>query len=782
MNFERFNALNLSGKSRSRQLLRERATMLQQQSPMCRGNRTQQHSQVFSKPNQYVSTFSEIACRQRDIYDPNLTNISRKNHRRDFSVHSSQQQTSAYRNIRKRKLSDKNTSEIPFTISDDSDDDVDNKSCYHASQYSFQKQNHRHSRRHHLSHSNCCYTDNEKQRKVLLKSITSINDADARSRSSICDNTLDDSRDHRRISRSSSRSRFIRRCSSVISFRQLLAGADMADKDNETISTKNSPDDTKNNKVDNNENESSKNSVENSGKQRTGEILAKLDMMRKNLAGYCLPKFGRHCIPLMKTLNKDNMYDNVLEACIGPAKNNNMKQPSFMKRLFLSKQLTNVTDGFYISCTLQSAGRVLVTSQGLLPTVRVDLENMANLESHFYWLMKVTSDWSMMRNLKEVMKKEISNCKKMDRNIFHDKYAILRAVNILQKVTGIEKLGQLHTSIISGSNYNVFMFINDNVNDESSLTSSPAPSSLSTLTWMSTGKLSPSTVSNKKQKTSGVLNDLTSRCQELLIGSKNLNEQLKDGVYISFLYMTCHVQHGLQVLVSKETPSNFPSIRICEEHNGSSSTMGNCTNILKGLKDENFENIDDNFRSKMFSTMRQFDDVTFSQLPITPKSSPTSSPSSFAGVAVTNRLHTSIIPLNDQVKMVLLTPPQSLFCPLISHTPVPPLPSTFFLPLRTFEVVQMRSYQPQIYRKYCQVSVIMEMAVEMQRNRMAAQDTGNKHSQGEDTSELVSLNSRLTDLKKNMEETMKKYSWIADLIRDARQPVSKNFISRQQFS
>ncbi|ESN90069.1 hypothetical protein HELRODRAFT_182861 [Helobdella robusta] len=794
MNFEHYSEVNLSKGSHSRQRLRERA-LLQQDSPMHRDNQPHQSLQEFTRSNKHVSTFSNIAYRQ-DICSANMTRNSRMNYRKNIGLHERQQQSSAYKSFKKRKLSGKDLSGVPFTISGDSDNYIDNKSCYNASQYSFQSQHQLHSHRRHRHpspHSNCCYTDNEERGKVILKSITSINDADARNRSSICDNTLDDSRDHKGISLCSSQSKFIRRCSSVISFRQLLASASETDNDSKMNVTSMMPNDK------DNKNCSLKNPIENTGKLQTGEILARLDMMRKNLAGNCLQKFGRHCIPLMRTLNTDNLYDNVLEASMGLTKNNNMKQPSFVKRLLLSKQLTNVKNGFYVSCMLQSAGKVLVTSHNMLPTVRVDLDNVSDLESHFYWLMKVTSDWSLMRNLKQVMKSELTSCKKLEPNIFHEKYAILRAVNVLQKITGIEKLGHLHTNIVKGTNYSVFMFINNDINAESksstpSLTSSPVSSSfLSTLKWMSLDKLSSSPVSNKQLKTNGVLNDLTSNCKELLTEFKNLNEQLKDGVYISYLYMTCHLQHGLQVLVSKDTPNNFPSIRMNDDHNSSSgtSTTNNCANILNELKSRNFEAIDDNFKSTMFSTMRQFDDVTFAQLPITPETSPASSPSSATqqtnrgtfdnGVALSNRLHRSIIPLNDQVKMILLAPPQSLFCPLINHTPVAPLPSSFFLPLRAFESIQLRTYQPQIFQKYCQVSVIMEMAVEIYRNRKAVLYAGSKHSQEEYTSELASVNLMLSELKKDMEETWKKYRWIGDLISQARLPVSENFISLHQF-
>ncbi|ESO09545.1 hypothetical protein HELRODRAFT_168546 [Helobdella robusta] len=754
--------------------------MVEPSSPMHQDNPPQRNLPVFNRTKRYASTFSRIAFnRQQDNNDAESTHKIGVNHRGDGRVYSSQRQLGAFKSIRKRKLFGKRVSEIPFTISDDSDDDVDNKSYYNASQYFFQNQNLHHSHRrykHNQSHSNCCYTDAEKRRKVLLKSITSINDVDARSKISICDNTFDDNRDQRWMTPSSDRSKLTRRCSSVMSFRQLLASADMTDNCNGI--------DDSGMLLNNNnyKNSSPKRTMENFKTHQNEEFFGKLDRMRTNLANNCLSKFGKHCIPLMKALNKDNTYNNILEAHIGPIKNDNKRQANFVKGLLLSKHLTNVTKGLYISCTLQSTGKILVTSHNLLPTVNVDSENVADLESHFFWLMKVTSDWSLLTNIKQAMKKEVPSCKKTEQNSFLFKYAILKAVNILQKITGNEKLGHLHTNILSGTDCNVFMFINNDFNakSKSSLNSSPVPSSsLPTLSWMPLGKLSSSsTVPNKKQKISGMLNDLTSNCKNFLRESKNLDEQLKSGVYISYMYLACHLQHGMQILVSRQTPNNFPSTRIDDypSSGNNTQTTDSCLKILNGLQSNKFDDMEDNFKSMICSKIRQFEDATYAQLPFTLETSLASSPSSETQKtkrdkpveAICNRLHTSILHLNDQVKMILLAPPHSLFCPLITQDAISPLPDSFFLPMRTFEMIQLRTYQPQIYQKYCQLSVILELALEICKSRKTALDAGSKQPEGEYRSAMLSVNAKLSELKRDIEDTWTRYRWIGDAIKEAR--------------
>ncbi|ESO00820.1 hypothetical protein HELRODRAFT_175308 [Helobdella robusta] len=524
----------------------------------------------------------------------------------------------------------------------------------------------------------------------------------------------------------------------------------------------------------------------NKADDKAAELDSSLDGMLQMLTDKCLTKLGKSYKPMVE----------VVGSCNSLAKSATTKHCGYLKRHFLSKHLVSScqTPGLYVSCLQSRSGKLLATSNNILPTVKVNVDHVADIENHFYWLMKASSDWRLVKSLKTIFKKEIGVSKKMDTNVRQDqdtfaiKYAILKAVRCLQKLTRNEDLGKLHCSVFKENSSSVFLFVNE-IQDASSSSSSSSPSpsssshvSLSPLVWMSTDDLSSSSSSPSSSLSSSpsklpLLKCIASRSSDILSMSEG---ELKEGMYVGYLKLSCRVQ-GLDILVSKQHLSSFPSVQLDDEDGV--DREDNFRMLMKDTGKQNYETefpvMEKQFKEMLLSKCNQLIDAVDTQT----SAATSSAADDEVEIAVepatpaAHRLNKMTFTLNNQVTMTLLAPPASLVCQLLQDQLPNPPPSCTYLPLRTFEMIHLHAYQPQIYRKFSKLSTILDLLSEVCRRRKLILEASDiSDSRDEELTELLEISACSQGIQREMIEALAKNRWLAGVIRQARLPSSKDFL------
>ncbi|ESO04882.1 hypothetical protein HELRODRAFT_171884 [Helobdella robusta] len=522
-----------------------------------------------------------------------------------------------------------------------------------------------------------------------------------------------------------------------------------------------------------------------SKQEKTMELDISLNIMMHKLTDKCLKNMGKPFSSLVQYLsNKDCNNRSPLT-----------KQSRFIKRFFLAKHLVNSceTSGLYISCLQSCSGRLLLTLDSILPTFKVNVDHVGDIENHFYWLMKVTSDWQLAENLKKIMKKEIGGSKKVetiangDKDLFPVRHAILKAVSRLQKLTRCENLGRLHWEIFKEGHSSVLVFVN-----EITVASSPRPSlfspsssspshlSSSPLTWMPIGDLSSShSSSSPSSSKSTLLKYITLKSLDILSTSEQ--QQMEQGMYIGYLKLAVRVQ-GLDILVSKQHLSSLPCIKVDGDDGDDSDEdvkmVVKYTNVFDdgdgaSMRDNSFKNMLQTKCHQLIDTVTTETAASTEAVEEEEADEPT--------IPTAHRLHKLTFPLKHHVNMTLLAPQASLVCsPLQGKLPTPP-PSCTYLPFKTFEMLHLNTYQPQIYRKYCQLSAILDLVTETcRRRKIRLQDCEESESRDDKLAELLELSKILQSIQREMNETWTKHRWIGDVISQARLTSSKDYVSLEE--
>ena len=138
------------------------------------------------------------------------------------------------------------------------------------------------------------------------------------------------------------------------------------------------------------------------------------------------------------------------------------------------------------------------------------------------------------------------------------------------------------------------------------------------------------------------------------------------------------------------------------------------------------------------------------------------------GVSGEHRLYSSeVVDLGGDVSLILMFPPtEQLFCVLGQQDPLLSKPDLITLPIHTFEMVHMSTYQSQLLGRYARLNCILEM------DKLVAE-----HAKREAFSqaEINSTKQRLTQVQsfhEQLEEAWKQLRWVKDAISFARDKAS----------
>lgn len=247
---------------------------------------------------------------------------------------------------------------------------------------------------------------------------------------------------------------------------------------------------------------------------------------------------------ISKTVNNLKTED---PTSIDEQQRRNQKKKTTIKQLFstVSKFQKSLRRGIYLACLIFSDEKVLVTNEDFLPVIEIDESYQAtSLNSDFYWLMKISTSWEEVKNLRVEMEKNSSNK-------IQFRFKILNAIHQMQMSLGMTDLGQFYFKPLKDSNGTIVFACSLYVKE-------PKASTLNTK-WISMNKL--------QKKVTVLLED--SPINEILLNSiksqinyaRASKVKLSRGLYLGYLKMFSSMD-SIQIVCQSKTPNVLPNCKI----------------------------------------------------------------------------------------------------------------------------------------------------------------------------------------------------------------------------
>ncbi|RXG54385.1 Ankyrin repeat and fibronectin type-III domain-containing protein 1 [Armadillidium vulgare] len=387
--------------------------------------------------------------------------------------------------------------------------------------------------------------------------------------------------------------------------------------------------------------------------------------------------------------------------------------------------------GSYFACIVFCDDKILVTTEDFPPVVEVDENYLSQAKIHFHWLMKVATTWEDVKSLRQDMEQAGSAS--------HLPYRIklLQAAANMQSVLGLQDLGQFyHKPIKDSSGTYVFCTVKH-------VKSTKAVSAMN-VRWVPLAKLrekkttgqGTNSGNNETPLTAGDM--LINSLQEQITYSQVSQVPLRRGLYLGYL--------KLQSSVDQE---EWEWLQNLKQHSWRKSDDPG-----GGGEKDNSKNNDSPspaqaaWRKQLVSgVQRLLQELNIEE-----------------GKWSLHRLFTGeVLELNSDVTLLLLLPPLDAVCCVPGQEDILLTQASLMaLPLHTFEMVHMGTYQGHLLGRYTRLSYILEMDMVMAQ-----------HSSREAFSEIeVSrAKERLWQLKQFqvlLDGIWKRFRWVMDVITFAR--------------
>ncbi|KAL7044239.1 hypothetical protein ACKWTF_001845 [Chironomus riparius] len=361
----------------------------------------------------------------------------------------------------------------------------------------------------------------------------------------------------------------------------------------------------------------------------------------------------------------------------------NQKKKTTIKQLFstVSKFQKSLRRGIYLACIIFSDEKVLVTNEDFLPVIEIDESYPANLNNDFYWLMKISTSWEDVKNLRIEMEKNSTNK-------IQFRFKILNAIHQMQISLGITDLGQFYYKPLKDSNGTIVLACSLYCKD-------PKTSTLHTK-WISMNKL--------LKKVTVLLED--SPINEILLNSikSQINYyhaskvKLSRGLYLSYLKMFSSMD-SIHIVCQTKTPNVLPNCKIRDNPHISAEEWTVLKSNLERDKEGKLSQAQENFiESLKLSLNRLFKFMNIDH-----------------EEALRHRIYdTEVIELNEDVSFLIVCPPpcDTIINSKDSHNVSVDLSlkrSDFIsLPLIVHEMIQFDTYQSTLLHTYARLSFLTE--------------------------------------------------------------------------
>ncbi|XP_038639613.1 ankyrin repeat and fibronectin type-III domain-containing protein 1-like isoform X2 [Scyliorhinus canicula] len=426
-----------------------------------------------------------------------------------------------------------------------------------------------------------------------------------------------------------------------------------------------------------------------------------------------------------------------LETCTVHTPSKKLSVSRSLKYLFqtTNKFVKTLQRGVYLAAIFFYKENILVTSEDQIPIVEIDSSCSGSDMQEFLWFSKLSCMWKDTQWLQQGMNSALSSSS----SVLQTRQKMLLAVSQLQGALGTQDLGQVHFEPIKDKLGNVLILTIKELR----------PSQvLENVRWIALSKLHNYRKSVSAFESFTALDQLFMTLKDKMDYHLRVNQALPPGLYLGYLKLFSSVDQ-IKVLVPYRVPNILCHTKIRDNKNvsreewewlrnvssptDSTATEGNggCSvySFLEGL------------RTAVKTLLQQLD------VPL--------------GQAMDFRLYTQeVLEFGEAVSFLLLLPPSDDVC---SAPGQDGHPSGFLtLPLQIFELVHFCTYEQELFAKYCQTSILLELdsLLSQQALREAIDNTELIEAKGK--------HSQVADLIQQLDDIWREVRWITDVLQYAR--------------
>lgn len=388
--------------------------------------------------------------------------------------------------------------------------------------------------------------------------------------------------------------------------------------------------------------------------------------------------------------------------------------------------------------------KLLVTLDENIPIIEVDDNHPSTFLQDFCWLMKVACTWKDVKKLKQEVEKKCSSTSVLFR------CKLLQAADTLQGALGKQDLGRLHYKPVKDRNGStVIVAVNYAIHG-----SSFKPRILS-LKWLSFSKLQKRIQTPPLQ---GGLQDELFTASEMLVSSiqekihyyENSKKRLERGLYIGYLKLRTFVD-AIHVVVQENCPNVLPHVKIRDNPNVSREEwqwLQTLDTLREGTQDTEPSKTAHEFQvlvAKAAETLMEKVGVS----------------------KEASKLHRiydrEVVELDENVSFIIVFPPPEEVCSApgqvdsLSHHK-----GYISLPVQTFEMIHMYTYQQEFICHYSRLSSVLDM------DSVISQQSLREAFSSPEVQLAKARQEQLLDFQRELDETWQGMRWILDALHYAR--------------
>ncbi|XP_065065509.1 ankyrin repeat and fibronectin type-III domain-containing protein 1-like isoform X2 [Rhopilema esculentum] len=391
--------------------------------------------------------------------------------------------------------------------------------------------------------------------------------------------------------------------------------------------------------------------------------------------------------------------------------------------------------GIYLATLLynEEDDRVLVTMDDNIPVVEVDDNFSKSFTQEFYWLAKISCTWE------DVQQMLLDSSKVHSSHAIHIRRKLLQASMVLQNATGVQDLGYLYHKAFKDSHGSILLLTINNA--QKSFCSSKS----STMKWIPISKL--------QKKTNAVQDAIVPQrlipsLQEQVMYHRRSKVSVSRGLYLGYLKLRTAVD-SLSIVVPETQPNLPPHVKIRDIPNVTKEDWLWIQSIGSSFDLEAEASPSCSaFESKLKAASKKL----FTNLGIEEE------------YASRHRIYNKeVIELNDNVLMVLLLPPVDDMCTAPGQSDLfHALSGYLSIPVQTFEMINMNTYQPNIMKTYARLSSILELET------FVCLQTAREALSPSEAKVAADRQKKVTEFQKGVDAQWHNARWILDVIQMAR--------------
>ncbi|XP_020901378.1 ankyrin repeat and fibronectin type-III domain-containing protein 1 isoform X2 [Exaiptasia diaphana] len=404
------------------------------------------------------------------------------------------------------------------------------------------------------------------------------------------------------------------------------------------------------------------------------------------------------------------------------------------------KFIKNMKRGVYLAAIMYTSDdRVLVTFDDSIPTIEVDDNYPPTFLQDFCWLMKIACTWKDVKRIKQEVEKNPASTSVLFR------CKLLNAVDAFQTALGKQNLGQLHYKAVKDRNGSTVIVTVNCLNHASAFRPR-----IMALKWTSLIKL--------QKKASFPINLPADLCyaSDMLITSikekveyfQQSRKSLERGMYIGYLKLRTFVD-AIHVVVNETCPNVLPHVKIRDNPNVSREEW-QWLQSMDTLGERTYEPTKTAHDFQLL--VARAAEILMEEVGVSKEAS---------------KLHRiydrEVVELDENVSFLIVFPPPEDVCSAPGQVDTLTHRKKYIsLPVQTFEMIHMCTYQSDFISHYSRLSSVLDMD-----SVLAQQSLREAFSSGE-IEKAKQRQVQLMEFQRELDETWKGMRWILDALHYAR--------------